>query len=152
MAMKWPDETVLEAIKSCIEDENVFVVDWTLQNRRGDWQLNLRCDADNGISLDQLAKVNRTIRDGFELSGLDTELLEIEVGSPGLSFPIKTARHFKRYSGHPLKIEHDLPAVENPVFGIVEDVDEDTVLVKTADNSIKIPLVNIQAGYVQLKW
>ncbi|OIO66143.1 MAG: hypothetical protein AUJ47_01690 [Candidatus Marinimicrobia bacterium CG1_02_48_14] len=152
MAMEWPDETILNAIKSCIEDESIFIVDWTLQNRRGDWQLNLRCDADNGITVDQLAKVNRAIRDGFQLSGLDTELLEIEVGSPGLTFPIKTVRHFKRYSGHQLKIEHDLPAVENPIIGIVDSVEDDAVSVNTGNTSIKIPLINIQAGYVQLKW
>lgn len=152
MAIEWPDETILKAIHSCIEDESVFVVDWTLQNRRGDWQLNLRCDADKGITLGQLAKINRALRDGFELPGLDTELLEIEVGSPGLTHPITLARHFKRYSGHQLKIEHDLPAVENPVIGTVESVEVDTVVLKTGTAQIRIPLENIRAGNVQLKW
>ena len=152
MALEWPDEMVQNAIENCIEDESVFLVDWNLQNRRGDWQMMVRCDADNGITLDQLAKVNRTLRDAFELPGLDTERLGIEVSSPGLKHPITKQRHFKRHAGHQLKIEHDLPAVDNPVVGILETVEAEQVLIRTDQGVKTLPLANIKAGYVQLKW
>lgn len=152
MALEWPDEVVENAIKSCIEDERVFLVEWRLDNRRETWQLNLRCEADSGITIDQLAKINRTLRDTFQLPGLDTEKLSVEVSSPGLKHPITKPRHFKRYTGHQIKFEHDLPAVDNPVIGTIEAVEDEAVIIKTGKGLIQIPLQNIQAGYVQLKW
>ena len=152
MAVEWPDETVLKAIESCITDESIFLVEWNLQNRRNEWQLNVRCDADEGITLDQLAAVNRALRDTFQLPGLDAEQLSIEVSSPGLTYPITKLRHFKRHAGHQIKIEHDLPAVDNPVVGIIEAVDDSSITLRTKKGPMVLPNENIHAGYVQLKW
>lgn len=152
MALEWPDEVIENAITSCIQDERVFLVDWRLTNRRETWQLNIRCDADSGITIDQLAGINRAVRDTFQLPELDTEQLSIEVSSPGLKHPITKARHFRRYTGHQIKFEHDLPAVDNPVVGTIEAVEDETVIINSDTGRLQIPLHNIQAGYVQLKW
>lgn len=152
MVLEWPDTVVENAIKSCIQDEGVFLVDWRLQNRRDTWQLNIRCEADNGITIDQLANINRALRDTFQLPGLDTEKLSVEVSSPGLKYPITQARHFKRYTGHQIKFEHDLPAVDNPVVGTIKAVEDEVVVIQTKTGQVHLPIEMINAGYVQLKW
>ncbi|MCF7796482.1 MAG: hypothetical protein K9N11_02280 [Lentisphaeria bacterium] len=152
MALEWPDDVVENAILSRILDERVFLVSWRLENRRDAWQLNVRCEADDGISIDQLATINRALRDEFQLPGLDTEKLSVEVSSPGLKYPITKPRHFKRYTGHQIKFEHDLPAVDNPVTGTIEAVEQEVVIIQSDKSRIHLPLQNIQAGFVQLKW
>ncbi len=152
MTLEWPDEMIEKSIVDCIADDAVFIVDWRLQNRRGDWELRLKCDADHGITLDQVATINRALRDSFQLPNLDTESLSIEVSSPGITYPIRTERHFRRYLGHQIKIEHDLPTVANPVLGEIVAAENKRIILKHNEAEIELPLANIKSGHLQLKW
>ncbi|MBT7579607.1 MAG: hypothetical protein HN633_12650, partial [Candidatus Marinimicrobia bacterium] len=105
--MNWTDEEIIAGIEHCFEGaEDLFLVDATMNASRGGFQLIAKCDSDSGITIDQLARINRSIHNNLILPGLDIEKVSVEVTSPGASFPVKLARHFNRLAGHSMKIEH----------------------------------------------
>ena len=88
--MNWTDEEIIAGIEHCFEGaEDIFLVDVTLNASRGGFQLIAKCDSDSGITIDQLARVNRSIHNNLILPGLDIEKVSVEVTSPGASFPVK---------------------------------------------------------------
>ena len=129
--MNWTDEEIKAGIEHCFEDaEDIFLVDATLNASRGGYQLIAKCESDSGITIDQLARINRSIHNNLSLPGLDIEKVSVEVTSPGANFPVKTARHFRRLIGHSVEIEHRSEAVQNPLEGKIISATSDALTIQ----------------------
>lgn len=151
--MKWNDEEIRAGIEHCFEDaEDLFLVDATLNALRGGYQLIAKCESDSGISIDQLARINRAIHKYLNLPGLDIEKVSVEVTSPGSSFPVTLARHFKRHVGHVMNIEHNSDSADNPLKGEIADATDETLSIKVNDEVIGLKMAEIVQGKVVMRW
>ena len=151
--MNWTDEEIKAGIEHCFEGaEDIFLVDVTLNASRGGFQLIAKCDSDSGITIDQLARVNRSIHNNLILPGLDIEKVSVEVTSPGASFPVKLARHFNRLAGHSMKIEHRSEAMQNPLDGEIVAATDESLTVKVKDEEISLDMVDVIQGKVNMRW
>ena len=151
--MNWNDEEIRAGIEQCFsEAEDVFLVDASLNATKRGFQLIVKCESDSGITIDQLAQINRSIHKNFSLPGLDIEKVSVEVTSPGANFPVKTARHFRRFVGHPMKIDHQVEGMRSPLKGEIASVSDETLTVKSNDETISIDLADVIHGKVKLRW
>ena len=151
--MNWTDEEIKAGIEHCFEGaEDIFLVDATLDASRGGFQLIAKCDSDSGITIDQLARINRSIHNNLVLPGLDIEKVSVEVTSPGASFPVKLARHFNRLAGHSMKIEHRSEAVQNPLDGEIVSATDESLTVKVKDEEMVLDMIDVIQGKVNMRW
>ncbi|MBL7025731.1 MAG: hypothetical protein ISR87_09755 [Candidatus Marinimicrobia bacterium] len=151
--MNWTDEEIKAGIEHCFEGaEDIFLVDVTLVASRGGFQLIAKCDSDSGITIDQLARINRSIHNNLVLPGLDIEKVSVEVTSPGASFPVKLARHFNRLAGHSMKIEHRSEAMQNPLDGEIVSATDESLTVKVKDEEMVLEMVDVIQGKVNMRW
>ena len=151
--MNWNDEEIRAGIEQCFrEAEDVFLVDASLNASKRGFQLIVKCESDTGITIDQLAQINRSIHKNFTLPGLDIEKVSVEVTSPGASFPIQTARHFRRFIGHPMKIEHEIETLANPLECEIKNVSDTALTVQVKDETISLEMNDVIQGKVKLRW
>jgi len=151
--VNWTDEEIKAGIEHCFEDaEDIFLVDATMHASRGGFQLIAKCDSDSGITIDQLARINRSIHNNLILPGLDIEQVSVEVTSPGASFPVKMVRHFNRLIGHSMKIEHRSEAMPNPLNGEIVSASDESLTVKVQDEEVSLDMVDVIHGKVNMRW
>jgi len=151
--LQWQDEQIREQVEACLPPlENLFLVDVVLNQRRGAHQLIVRCETDTGITVDELARINRTLRDEFSLPGMDTDQLSVEVTSPGPAISPNSVRHFKRHLGHELKVRHHAAPMETPLRGVLQSVDESELELLVDGQPIRLSLQSIDEARVQYQW
>jgi len=151
--VNWTDEEIIAGIEHCFEGaEDIFLVDVKMNASRGGYQLIAKCDSDSGITIDQLARINRSIHNNLILPGLDIEKVSVEVTSPGASFPVKLARHFNRLAGHSMKIEHRSEAVQNPLDGEIVSATDALLTVKVGDDEMLLDMNEVVHGKVNMRW
>ncbi len=131
---------------------SVFLVDVHLNVRRGGWLLIVRCESDSGISIDELAAINRSINTDLELPGLDLDTLAVEVTSPGTGYAVTEPRHFRRYTGHSMRIKHQLDLKNNPIEGLINSVSDDLLELDVDGETVQIPFDAVVEGKVKLQW
>ncbi len=151
--MNWNDEEIRAGIEQCFGDaEDLFLVDARLNASRKGYQLIAKCESDSGITIDQLARINRAIHQNLALPNLDIEQVSVEVTSPGASFPVKTARHFRRLIGHPMIIEHCSKTVQNPLEGEIISATSEIHSIKVKNEQIVLKIEDVVQGKVKLRW
>ncbi len=151
--MKWNDEEIRAGVEHCLQNaEDIFLVDVKMNTSRGGYQLIVKCESDSGITVDQLARINRSIHNDLSLPGLDIEKVSVEVTSPGANFPVKTARHFRRLTGLTMNIEHHCDAVETPLEGELVSASDESLVLKVKQQEISLNMADVIQGKVKLRW
>ena len=85
-------EPVLGAAGIDLEDVAV-----TVAGRRS--VLRVVVDAEDGVSLDDVAEISRTLSDTLDASSLFPGAYVLEVSSPGVDRPLTQPRHWRRATG-----------------------------------------------------
>ncbi|MCF7824133.1 MAG: hypothetical protein K9N35_08185 [Candidatus Marinimicrobia bacterium] len=151
--MNWTDEEIRAGIEECFEEAtDIFLVDASLNASKRGYQLIAKCESDSGITIDQLARINRSIHNNLSLPGLDIENVSVEVTSPGANYPVKTHRHFNRLIGHPMIIEHHSEVVQNPLECEIVSATSESLTVKVGDENVSLNLSDVIQGKVKLRW
>lgn len=71
--------------------------------------LRLYIDHENGIDLDDCAKVSRQVSGTLEVEDSITQRYNLEVSSPGSDRPIFSIDQFERYCGQDVKLRMQMP-------------------------------------------
>lgn len=102
------------------------------------------------IAVDQCATINRFLLDQIDERQLIPGDYRVEVASPGLDRPLKTAKDFNRIVGAQARFHlKEKIAGKVEYSGIIEEVSDTQVCIKVKEEQICIPLTNIQKA-VQL--
>lgn len=113
----------------------------------------IEAEADT-VSIEQCANVSR----GLSLL-LDVEDLipggnyELEVSSPGIERPLKEPWHFKKAIGQEVKLVsfdpiEGLSGEVKSLSNELESADDEVVVLKVADKSVRVPYTNIKRAQV----
>lgn len=108
-------------IKSYIEEAiagtNLFVVDLKILPKN---RIIVLMDGDNGIGIDECAKVSRHISHKMEEDNLIEGAHTLEVSSPGVDHPLKYQRQYPQHIGRTLGIRmNDGKEMEGKLLNIV---------------------------------
>ena len=102
-------DTVLEAIK----DTDIFLVDVRVTPAN---EITVEIDSPEGIDIDTCARITRRIEEEFDR---DVEDYELEVGSAGLTAPMRVRGQFLKNIGNPVEV---LTRDGKKLKGILTDV------------------------------
>src|SRR6266498_1594929 len=116
--------------------------------------LSVVLDADDPVEADVVERVSK------ELSQLLDEVdplpgsYVLEVTTPGLDRPLRTARDFRRQRGHQVRVTRAPAGADTTaaVQGIVVAVDERAVTLKVGGDRLEVPLSEVVRGTVVLPW
>ena len=138
-----------ELIGTSIEQEGFELIELKLSQYRKNSGVRVFIDSDNGVQLDDCARVSRAIGIVLDDSGLFRDGYTLEVSSPGLDRPLHTMKDFKRRIGELVRIFFD-DAGMAPVEGELIAVDEQEIELKSKDGSQKLELAGIRMGKIIL--
>lgn len=93
-----------ELLTPYLEDGKYFVVDLSISNSKRNPVLTLLLDTDEGISIDECAKISRKLGNDIEAENLFETPFVMEVSSPGVDIPLTNARQYSKNIGRNLKI------------------------------------------------
>ncbi len=131
-------EQRLEEIKSQIEALGAELIDISLRKSGTRSVLTIIADKPGGITLEECARINRTLGDYFEQNeGLIQGSYVLEVNSPGLDRPLKTARDFERARGQTVRvITPDQRGIARAMIAEVLSVQGETVEFRVLDSGV----------------
>jgi len=135
-----------------LESQQIDLVDIELKGRSGSQVLRIFVDIDGGISLDQCVALSRQISDLLDTRDLIAGRYRLEVSSPGLDRPLKTARDFTRNSGRKVTISYTENDDEKTISGIIDQVDGSQLLIQQDNTRIGIEIAKIRVAKIISKW
>ena len=116
--------------------------------------LRLLIHKPGGLSVSDCQAVNRVVLPILEVHEHLASYTQLEVASPGLDRPLRTAADFRRNCGRSVQVE--VAAKDDrkcQVQGTVAEVSkEKVVLAETNGNRIAIHISEIRNAYIHLKW
>ncbi|MCH5236512.1 MAG: ribosome assembly cofactor RimP [Muribaculaceae bacterium] len=90
-------QALKEFVENKLEGSDKFLVDLKVSN---DNNIEVEIDSDNPLSIDECEALSRLIESEFDR---DKEDYTLEVGSAGLTSPLKVPRQFRKYIGREIE-------------------------------------------------
>ena len=129
-------------ISPFLEEMGVELVDLKIYRHRGNAAIAILADKEfGGITIEECSTLNRRISMAMEAQNILNGFYTLEVSSPGLDRPLRTAKDLRRarqrearfFLSQPVagKLEH---------AGTIEEVNNENVLVRVNDQMISIPI------------
>lgn len=136
------EKKLLDQIQAAIADDGVEVVTLEVLGAKRAPILRVYIDTESGVDFDVLSKAQSKI--GELLDELDPfpGAYTLEVSSPGIDRPLRTAEHFRRFEGDKAQVKCSKPLDGRSRFkGTIGRVSENSVLIECEDgSSFEIPL------------
>lgn len=122
------------------------LVEMTLKRRGRTYVVEILVDKESGgITIGECSAINREIFRQCEQSRILGEIFQVEVASPGLDRPLRTAGDFTRARGRPIRIHLRAPVNARLEYaGTLEDVQDARVTVNTPQGVMELSIDNIQ--------
>lgn len=141
-------ETLKDRLRTIIapvlEEEGYDMVDFKIGRQGRRWLLRVFADKKGGITLAQCTALSKLISDQLDLDDPIQESYILEVSSPGLERPLKTADDFRRKIGKSVVITYQNDESKNErLEGIIVDSTNDTVCLEEQGHQRAIRLDSI---------
>lgn len=134
---------VRQLIEPVLTELGYELVEVQLRNEQLGLVLRLIIYQDGGISLDDCSAVSRTIGPLLEVEEPIAKAYHLEVSSPGLDRPLKTARDFARNMGQKVEAVFREGEATKNVIGTIADVNEIMVTITVDGAPEQIALADI---------
>jgi len=109
-------ETITEIVNNAIMETSIFLVEVKVSATN---KVIVLLDTDQGITIDECAKVSRFINDQLDR---EIEDYELEVSSPGITHPLKLKRQYEKNIGRDLEIKFlDGKKIKGQLIQVNED-------------------------------
>ena len=140
-------------IEEAIADTNLFIVEIKgIAVKRA----MVLLDGDDGVKIEDCARVSRHINQKMEEDGLEEALISLEVSSPGVDFPLKFERQYPQHVGRTLaiklldgkEIEGKLLSIDGAVIAVEEKIKEKGK--KVSLNNISLALSEIAEAKIKV--
>ena len=107
-------------IDEALEGTTIFIVDYKLLQKN---KIVLLLDGDNGIGIDEVAKVSKHISHRMEEENGIEGAHTLEVSSPGVDYPLKFQRQYPQHIGRTLAVRmNDGKELEGKLLAINGDI------------------------------
>lgn len=143
-------DSIFELLAPILDTDGVELVDVETHLKT----LRLLIHKPGGLSVSDCQAVNSVVRPILEVHAYLASYTQLEIASPGLDRPLRTAADFQRNCGRTVRIEI---ASKNDkkyhVQGEVTEVsDEKVVLAETNGDCVAINISEICNAHIHLKW
>ncbi|MDQ3393937.1 MAG: ribosome maturation factor RimP [Bacteroidota bacterium] len=93
-----------EMVLKNLESDKLFLVEVIIAGAATTQKVQILLDGDEGVDIDQCAKISRAIAAEIEELDLISDAYTLEVSSPGLDYPLQTTRQYQKNLGRMVKI------------------------------------------------
>ena len=147
-------QSIAEIVEPLLQTQGFELVELQLQQRQGQWLVQVFADAEGGISLEDCRRLSLEIGQVLDAEALIMASYVLEVSSPGLDRPLRTVRDFQRQRQRMVTVFLHSPLMGKITYtGRVAAVNEaDLVLHIPPDTLLTIPLPQIDHGVVELEF
>ena len=142
--------SIFELLVPILDLDGIELVDVETQLKT----LRLLVHKPGGLSVSDCQAVDRLVRPILEVHEHFESYTQLEVASPGLDRPLRTAADFRRNWGRAVQIEVALADDrKRQIHGTVASVSEEAVvLAETNGKHITVNISEIHDAYIHLKW
>ncbi len=138
-------EQIIDLTEPILENMGFELVDVEYLLERGRWVLRLYIDSENGITLDDCARVSRELGDVMDTRDLITHRYVLEVSSPGLNRPLRKEKDFIRVIGKKIKVRMIAPIDGRRNFtGYLTDFRQGNLLVESNGQDVVLPWTEVE--------
>ena len=138
-------EKIMELIQPLFKEWHYELVEFKLRRQGQTLYVSVIADRPTGgITMGEVALLNRNIGQLIEEAGLIEERYVVEASSPGLDRPLSTANDFARVIGREVKFYLRVP-LENRLeyLGIVREALDNCVIIDYGAHTLEISYDNI---------
>ena len=116
--------------------------------------LSVVLDADDPVEADVVERVSKELSHLLDEEDPLPGSYVLEVTTPGLNRPLRTARDFRRQRGHEVRVTRSQPGTDATVSvqGVVLAADERAVTLEVDGEQLEVPLSEVVRGTVVLPW
>lgn len=145
-------ETIKNLVMPVLEDAQIYLIDMQLRGGRNNQVLSIYVDTEEGVTLQQIAKVTREIEGLLDLEEPISGKYRLDISSPGIDRPLTEIWQFKKNIGRNLKVQLKIDDTISEKTGKLIRVDEDNLWLMQNNQEIRIPMSQIVKAVIQLKW
>jgi ribosome maturation factor RimP len=147
-------QSVTDFVEPLLQVQGFDLVELQLHQRKGRWLVRVFVDTEGGISLEDCHRLSLELGQVLDAEDLIPAPYVLEVSSPGLDRPLRTAQDFRRQQQHLVTIILRIPLFDKTRYtGRVTSVaDTHVVLYNPPDTLLEIPLSHIEYGVVELEF
>jgi ribosome maturation factor RimP len=131
------------------------LVDSSFRREGGGWVLRVFIDRAGGVGVDVCAEISRDLSAELDVADIIDHPYTLEVSSPGLDRPLKTARDFRRSLGKAARVKtRELVAGQRNFSGRIAAVaDDESAVSIVADDGVThtIPLAVIAKANLKIE-
>ena len=128
--------------------EQYFVVNVSLKGNRGRQLLEVLVDGDEGIDIGTCSRLSRELSEWLDRTDLIKGHYVLEVGSPGVDFPLSSERQYKRNIGRKLKVVLNDNSV---ISGRLEKVELDGIELFVKEKGKKAGGKSLNIGFEEIR-
>lgn len=141
-----------ELIRPLVESQGGDLVELQYgQPKRGRGILRLFVDRPGGITIEELARINRIVGGLLEVHDVIPGSYNLEVSSPGLTRALKKPEDYRRYAGRLVRVTTRAPWEGRQVHsGILQGLEDDQVCLREGEDVVCIPLSEIARARLDL--
>ena len=152
-------ENLKALLKPAIEDRGAFLVDISLKGDARRDLIEVFCETEKGITIDECAGISREILPLIDSSKIVSDNFRLEVSSPGIGVPLKDKRQYKRNIGKLMSVKYhgsqdgSQDGIEmKQIEGDLLDSTEEGITIATESGPVKVGFGSIEEAVVKIRW
>ena len=131
---------ISELVEPVIKEIGFELVDVEYLSKHGKWVLRLFIDKNEGVTIDDCARVSGEIGDLIDVKDIIEHEYVLEVSSPGLNRTLKKEKDFIEAIGKKIKMKTAFPIKGRRNFtGYLRDFQKNTLYVELEDGVVTLP-------------
>ncbi len=135
-----------------IESQGAFLVDLAIKGDSKRDLLEVFCDTEKGITIDQCANLSREILPLVDSSQLLGNSFRLEVSSPGVGVPLKDIRQYKSNVGRLMAVKYREGPEVKEVEGDLMELTDQAIVLKTETASVELGFDSIIEARAKIRW
>jgi ribosome maturation factor RimP len=142
-------DALIALLKPVVEGLGVELWELEYVPGRGNGLLRLYIDSEEGVTLDDCERVSRAVSELLDVEDPVPGHYTLEVSSPGLERPLRTAAHFARHVGERVFVELAEPVAARRRFkGLLVAAGGDLIEVEVDGRRHELPIAGIRKAHV----
>ncbi len=139
-------------LEPVLDDLGYELVELQLRNEQIGLVLRVIIYRPEGIALEDCRLVSREINHLLEVEDPISTPYNLEVSSPGLDRPLKTAQDFARNIGKKVQIFRNDETGQDEITGLISETNDQSVVISSKDSSEEISLHSINKAMLVIEF
>lgn len=136
---------IWQLVEPVIQAEGMDLLEVEFRRESIGWVLRLFIDQEDGVSVDDCARVSRVVSDLLDVADPIDRPYHLEVSSPGLDRPLRKVEHFQSQVGKIIEVRSMEPMENRRNFkGKLTDARSDAITVDCDGRLYEIPLALVE--------